>query len=64
MQMVMYMKVNGVMTKLMDMEYINIQMVLNLKEIGIRTNKMVKALKLGLMVQDMKGTINKDKKME
>lgn len=62
--MVMYMKVNGVMTKLMDMEYINIQMVLNLKEIGIRTNKMVKALKLGLMVQDMKGTINKDKKME
>ena len=40
--MVIFMKVNGKMIKLMEMVFTNIQMVLNIKDIGLMTNKKEK----------------------
>ena len=60
--MEMYMKVNGMKIKRMDMECIRIQMGQNMKEIGKKINRMVLEKKVGLTVLRMKENINKEKK--
>jgi len=49
------------MIKHMVMVFINILMVLNMLDIGLKINKVVKELKLGLMVLVMLGVIKMGK---
>jgi hypothetical protein len=49
MQMEMFTKEVGKMTKLMGMEFMLIKMELVIKVIGVKTNNMEKVLRLGLM---------------
>ena len=64
MQMVMFMMDNGMMIKLMDLEFIAILMELNTKVIGKKINNMVMDLKHGQTEQDMKANTFKAKNME
>ena len=52
------------MIKLKIMENFNIQMALNMKEIGKMTSSMVMAKKFGLIILFMKEILYKGKKME
>lgn len=54
MQMEMFMKDNGLMTKLMEKEHILMLMVHSITETGSTTNNMDSVWNLGLMVQNMK----------
>ena len=49
------------MIKHMDMVFINILMVLNMKDNGLKIDKVVKVLKLGLMVLVMLAVIKMGK---
>ena len=57
MQMVTCMKENLSKTEIMDSEFTNVQMELNLKECGQMTYSMVKVLRTGLMGPTTKETI-------
>ena len=50
------MKVNGRMTKLMDLESIHIAMVTDTLETGKKTSSMAKVLKSGLTIPSMMDT--------
>lgn len=52
--MEMYTKANGLMIKLMDKVFIHIQMAVDMKVIGKKTNSMAKELRDGQMVLHMK----------
>jgi hypothetical protein len=52
--MEMSMKVSGRMTRLMGWEGTFIEMVQVMKVVGLKINNMVKALKNGLITQDMR----------
>lgn len=58
------MRVNGLMIKLMDMEFIVIMMVQNMKVIGLMINRKVKEKKFGLMVLSILETIMMGKSVE
>jgi hypothetical protein len=62
--MEMSMRVNGLMIKLMDMEFIVIMMVQNMKVIGLMINRKVKEKKFGLMVLSILETIMMGKSVE
>lgn len=64
MLMVMYMKENGRMTRLMVTESTCTQMELNTRVLGKKTNSMEKERKLGLMVHVILEIMWKEKKME
>ena len=57
MLMVIFMKENGLMIKLMDMEYIHIVMGLNILDTGRMIYNMVKEKKIGWMGLIMMGTM-------
>ena len=57
MLMEMYMMAIGLMIKLMVLVYTAIQMVLNMKDIGKKINKIGMVLKYGLTEQNMKDNI-------
>ena len=63
MQMEMSMRVNGVMTKLMDSENTCILTVLNTKDIGKKISSMEKERKRGLMVLNTRETTLTERKM-
>ena len=58
-----FIKVNGGMTKLKDMEYILIQIKRSMKGNGIKIYSMDKAQKNGLMDQFSKDSTKKEKRM-
>ena len=58
----MFMKETGRMIRLLDMEFIHIQMEQCIKEIGLEISKRDMELRLGLMERTMKEIINKDRK--
>ena len=62
MQMEMFMKGNGSMTKLMEKEHILMLMVHSITEIGSTTNSMDSVWNLGLMVQNMKAITSMERK--
>lgn len=64
MQMAMYMKEIGRMTKLMGMESTIILMEPSMKGIGSKTNSMAKEKRHGLMVLSTKVNMLKEEKME
>jgi len=59
-----FLKVNGLMTKLMDMEFTSIKMELDTKENGKMIFNTVKVKKYGQIIQCMKATITKVKNTE
>ena len=62
--MEMYMKVNDKMTKPMDMEFMFMLMVLNIKDHGKMINSMVKVLKLDPMGPNMKEFMKLEKNQD
>jgi len=62
MQMEMFMKDNGSMTKLMEKEHILMLMVHSITEIGSTTNNMDSVWNLGLMVQNTKAITSMERK--
>jgi len=63
MQMKIYTMVNGQMIKPMVKEYIDILMVPVIEDLGLQINNMVLVRSIGLMVLNMKVSINKVRKM-
>lgn len=62
MQMEMFMKDNGSMTKLMEKEHILMLMVHSITEIGSTINNMDSVWNLGLMVQNTKAITSMERK--
>ena len=62
MQMEMFMKDNGSMTKLMEKEHILMLMVHSITEIGSTTNNMDSVWNLGLTVQNTKAITSMERK--
>lgn len=63
MQMEIFMKANGSMTKLMVMEHTSMLMVQLMLASGLKISNMEKELKNGQMVQNTKGTIKMGRSM-
>ncbi len=63
MLMVIFMRVNGLKIKLMDLEHTHIVMGLNMLDSGRMIYSMEKEKKIGLMEQIMKAIINLAKNM-
>jgi hypothetical protein len=64
MQMVMFTKENGVMTKQMALEFISIWMGHSMRVSGRKTNRMERELNDGQMELVMKETTFRERKME